>query len=318
MHVHELFEAMSPTEAIRLFKSLGIDDAATLDAAGLQAVKRRLARQHHPDVGGNTATMALINAAYDALTKENGNARQHYTGDEPAAQRWPDAEATPTWAWAGYSGGIPPRASISRQDYRDVNYIKKRMWELSGHSTQQWHIQGFDGDFLRGFVTVFGSPKIFRDMAEAMVTWQTEGANSYDCRAVLVSRRGSKDKTVLLIWADGVYYGNDPIPIEHDSFNANAGNDPSFDRRLRQMIDYLRENGRPHEQPDIAMVGGRDGRTPPAGLDVGDFVVHRKYGLGRVINPATRGYVRVAFADGTTNVRAASLRPATTQERRGR
>ncbi len=48
-------------------------DCATLDA--LKAEYKRLAKQYHPDMGGDTATMQAINAAYEAaFNRMSGNA----------------------------------------------------------------------------------------------------------------------------------------------------------------------------------------------------------------------------------------------------
>ncbi len=149
----------------------------------------------------------------------------------------PDDEQYAAWAQAGHSGGMPNQSSIYRNDYTDVNFIKKRMWELSKHSKKAWTIWGFDGAFLRGVTTVYGSPDIFPEMAKAMVMWQTKGANSYPCRAVLVHR---KRHPFLLIWADGHDLPS-PIEVEHDSFNDNPGNDPHFGSRLRAMLDKMQE-----------------------------------------------------------------------------
>lgn len=41
----------------------------------LQDARRRLARQHHPDFGGDAWTMAAINAAYDVLTDDKAHKR---------------------------------------------------------------------------------------------------------------------------------------------------------------------------------------------------------------------------------------------------
>ena len=63
------------------------------------------------------------------------------------------------------------------------------MWELSGHSESEYTIWGFDGRIFRGHVAVFGAPKAFNYMADAMATFQTRGSNRYECRAVLSMRK---------------------------------------------------------------------------------------------------------------------------------
>jgi len=43
-----------------------------------------------------------------------------------------------------------------------------------------------------------------------------------------------------LIWADGTYYGDNPIKMEHHSFNDNPGNDQQFQRELPALLDQLK------------------------------------------------------------------------------
>jgi hypothetical protein len=68
--------------------------------------------------------------------------------------------------------------------------------------------------------------------------------------------------------------------------------------------------GRPHEQPEMNMPGGGEGRSET--FEAGSYVIHPKMGIGRVINPQIRkGFARVHFGDalGTRNVRIDSLKP---------
>ncbi len=52
---------------------LGISSTLSIDAAGLESLRRALARQHHPDVpGGSAERMAEINAAVDQALREIG------------------------------------------------------------------------------------------------------------------------------------------------------------------------------------------------------------------------------------------------------
>jgi hypothetical protein len=141
----------------------------------------RLKRTDIPDEEG----LKEINSAYDTL--KHGSRGFSGTGQpyQPAAPQ----KETPKWAMAGYSGGIKPSAQIRRNDYSDANFIKKRMWELSGESNVEWTIWAFDGRFFRASTTVYGSPEIFHDMAEAMIMWNSHSGNPYETNAsgVIVS-----------------------------------------------------------------------------------------------------------------------------------
>jgi hypothetical protein len=341
---------MSYAEAKAVWLKHGIDPEK-ISKEDLGKTRNRLMKLAHPDAGGNVEDAKLINAAYDVLKNPKASSSPAWGSDDggyyeerPRRERnWyyspgenerhdRDRENSNTkWSWAGYSGGMHDRAEIYRHDYTDVNFIKKRMWELSGESTEEWTIWGFDGSYTRGVTVVYGSPQIFAQMAEAMITWQTQGGNPYECRAVIVERHekyrskpfrdddDDKERTVYLIWADGVFYDKKPIPITYTTFNANPGNDRSFNRRLRKLIDDLQEQGgRAHEQDSMHTPGGSEGSA--ATFETGAYVVHPKYDVGRVVNPEVRkGLIRVTFKKHgkmqTGNVKASSLRAATKQER---
>lgn len=296
---------MSPAKATQIFAQYGVPNANQLNPAQLNDIRKRLMKQHHTDLGGEGDAGALINSAYDTLKGGTGRSTERERSDP----RYPEPSAP--WAHAGYSGGMQNSAHISRQDYRDVNFIKKRMWELSKHSTVEWNIWGFDGAFLRGSTTVYGSPEIFDEMARAMVMWQTKGGNPYACRAVLVNRRYASEKEYFLIWADGRSYARKPIKVESDSFNGNPGNDHRFYDRLRTLIDELEENNGPlPDQPGFNMNGSANYKQTPIG--VGDHVQHAKYGTGVVINTSVRRNVsRVNFEGENRNVKSDSLRKLT-------
>jgi hypothetical protein len=236
-------------------KNLSADAIQSLFLAKLKKARNGIMIKYHQDKTGSKDAAQEINPAYDIL-KQPGAIRMPVltAGGVDWSQGWekyenqprPSASTeTPVWAMAGFSGGAPPSTSIYRQNYTDDNFIKKAMWELSGQSKEEWTISGFDGNSFCNSITVYGSPKIFNNMADAMIQWQTEGGNAYPIRAVFVSRRRSRD--LLLIWADGTYYGDNPIKMEHDSFNDNPGNDQQFQRELPALLDQLKaKNGVTH------------------------------------------------------------------------
>lgn len=219
--VKMLLEALSPTQAKGIFLHYGATEAG-MKPDQLKNTWKKLALTYHPDrTGGDHDHIAMINAAYDVLKK----------GEAPSTAPAPENEFP---AWQTDSRSRYNR--INRNDYTDINYFKKRMWELSGRSHEKWTIWAFDGHFFRGVLTVFGSPEIFDDMAKAMVTWNSMGANSYHTRAVFVQKEGEHD--ISLIWLDGRPV-KPPVHMEHESFNANPGNDQSFTRRLPRMLDQI-------------------------------------------------------------------------------
>ena len=236
-------------------KNLSPDAIQSLFLAKLKKARNGIMIKYHQDKTGSKDAAQEINPAYDILKQPGVKLMPNLTaGGVDWSQGWEEYEnqprpsartETPVWAMAGFSGGTPPSASISRQNYTDYNFIKKAMWELSCQSKEEWIISGFDENSFCNSITVYGSRKIFNNMADAMIQWQTNGGNAYLIRAVFVSLRRSRD--LLLIWAGGTYYGDNPIKMEHDSFNENPGNDRQFQRELPAFLDQLKaKNGITH------------------------------------------------------------------------
>ncbi len=226
-------------QASAIFAQHGVN-VAGMSPEALKLARNKLIMKHHTDLGGSNDVAQSINAAYDLLKKPESQWRGYDATEAPRpSPRQSRQSTTPIWAMAGHSGGHPPNATIYRNNYTDVNFIKKSMWELSGQSKTEYTINGFDGHFFRDMVTVYGSPKIFNHMANAMIDWQTKGGNPYECRAVFVNSR--KSKTLYLVYADGKFYGDDPIPVPHESFNMNPSNDQNFVRHLPEWLDQLRK-----------------------------------------------------------------------------
>ncbi len=89
---------------------------------------------------------------------------------------------------------------ISRDDYSDRNFLKKRLWELSGGSTEEWTLWAFDGQELLPPVVAFASAAIFPEMAKAMLRHGRRGFRSP--RAVLAQAPHQRYEA-LLLHADG-------------------------------------------------------------------------------------------------------------------
>ena len=234
---------MTVTQALAIFSRFGID-VAGMTPAQLRKARNKLVMTHHPDHGGTAEALTSINDAYHFL-KSNGTiapqekpigrssqSHQSYSRDSYASGRMP------AWALAGYSGASLPDTAIYKNDFSDANFLKKAMWELSGESTIAYTIWGFDGHSFSSSIMVFGSPKIFDTMADAMVTWQSNSENPHPIRAVLVSP--FQGEGLYLIYADGIYYGDQPVQMEHQSFNANPNNDQQFTKMLPEMLDRLK------------------------------------------------------------------------------
>lgn len=253
MRMTEILPEVSIIDAILLFRRLGVD-VTGMAPDTLREARRQLIRQHHPDQGGSLDVAKSINAAYDLLKegvpKYRGSAsglgsfrRTHRRRREQLAALKLCYPEHPEWAWAGCSGDVPGRADIHAQGFTDINFIKRSMWQLSGLSDAEYAIWGFDGHLFRGYVAVFGSPKIFNYMADAMVTWLTRGSDRYDCRAVFVHEEETRD--LFLIYADGKHYGDSPIKVKEGSSRGSPGDDPDLIRDLPDFLDRLSGNNEP-------------------------------------------------------------------------
>ena len=169
-----------------------------LDAAGLapEEFKRRwqdLARQHHPDLGGDTRAMQEINAAYSILKPQAAGGLRDTTS--------PRFRGVPVWAWAGHAVGASalPDEAILRDDYSDRNFLRKRLWEMSGRSTEEWTLWAFDGRELLPPVVSYGSDAIFPEMGRAMLH---HGRRGFRWPRAVLAQAPNERYEVLVLHAD--------------------------------------------------------------------------------------------------------------------
>ncbi len=241
--INIITEAMSLAQATQIFRRHGIDPMQETDD-DLKKKYRKLVQKLHPDrPGGDEEAIKDVNAAYDTIkaTRANTGGPMHpSSGGSARGQRASRTDADTTWAWAGHSGGMPPSADYNPDlGYLDINFVKKRMWELSGKSREEWHVQAFDGSYFRGSFTVYRSKEIIPEMAKAMLKWDRFFQN----RAVFATPKTAGPNELWLVWVDGIEL-SEPVVLTHDSFNANPGNDQRFVRKLPDMLDQIAERER--------------------------------------------------------------------------
>jgi DnaJ domain len=119
--------------------------------------------------------------------------------------------------------------------------IRKRMRELAGDAADEWRVRGFDGHYFRCDITVLGHPRIFREMAEAVRLWQTNGVPSLPCRAVFFQKLTDL-KRLYAVYADGKFYADKPVlmePLGLEEPTSDPVDDPLFVRWLPFMLDRL-------------------------------------------------------------------------------
>lgn len=237
-----LVEAMTRDQATNTLRRYGVDPTG-LSFPALKKEYTDLVRKHHSDAGGSDNDMAVINSAFDffkELEKHNKNKGSTSGTSSSSYSSTASNDADAWWAQAGWSGGIRNSSRISRNDFRDVNFIKKTIGEKAGRGSPQYTVWNFDGRYFRGAFSVYGNESLFRLMAEAMMVWE----DFHKKRAIFVQKKGSAD--LLLVWSDGIFH-SPPIPFEHESFNDNPGNDQSFVRNLPKHLDEIKQENSAEE-----------------------------------------------------------------------
>jgi hypothetical protein len=215
--------------------SLTHHDFAGISLEDLRAHWRALIKQAHPDRPENRDTpnaAAAINAAYDVL--RIALAKRHEK--DPVMARYDRASIAPPWQPDKYA----KNHRIYVESYRDVNFIKKRIWELSNQSDEIYTIDAFGKTSFEGRTRVYGSQAVFDEMAKAMLIWNANGSNPQLTRAILVS--SAKDRHALyLIHADGKSLANNPIPLRYSPNAASPYDDKTFLSQLPTILDHIRD-----------------------------------------------------------------------------
>jgi len=190
---------MNIRQAREIFAKFGAhlrsDDVVELRHAWIMLAKQYHVRAARDDT--HERAMAEINAAYDLLKANPEKAKSGgVTTDDPRIR------GVCVWAWAGHSGtGLPPSDRIETADERDINYVKRRIWQLSGHSKEQWSIWSFDGRRFMPPLAVYGTRSIFDQMAGLALQCTRVGFRRP--RAVFVQKLGLDWPNLLLIHSDG-------------------------------------------------------------------------------------------------------------------
>lgn len=218
---------------------------------------REQPREHPAEPHADPAADADAEAKPERIVRTDHDMFRKYGPSDQSAEnwQWDDEPAKPAaggsrdagryaaspnkWAWAGHFGRKDPDITITKNDFTDINFIKRSMWELSGHSHDEWTISGYDGKTFSHNVIVYGSPKIFHYMAISMIDLANKGANPSPCRAVL-ARLGTS-ANLFLIYADGKYYDQNPVRIRHEPIGANPQNYTALLRQLPEILDNLKQ-----------------------------------------------------------------------------
>jgi hypothetical protein len=224
-----LLESLETDEAEALLRSFGATDADMVTPETRKAFFRNNASKYHPDKnpGDNAAEQKFktLSAAIDTL-KSVGRI-------EPVRRASPTkGSGVPPWQ-------TEPNATGSYNDVGNDNanpdHFKRHIWEISGESTEKYKLMAFDGSSFRDqIMTVFGSEHVFKEMAEAMITWNTYRSSSRPTKAVFVMREGYSE--LFLIYVGGHFI--DPMFIE-DFENGAPEKDASFLKHLPKLLQGI-------------------------------------------------------------------------------
>ncbi len=229
---------------------LSRDRFDVMSPAELHAHWRELMKRAHPDLPqnqGNGIDPGAVNAAYDVLKRLNAE-RYHFATTEPGhttKMRGGDPRDSIAPPWQPDKKAANNKIYV--ESYRDVNFIKKQLWELSGKSEDVYTIDAFgpDSHFSRdplysfqGRTNVYGSPTVFDEMAKAMLIWNANGGRVETTRAVFVSPQ-TKPNPIYLIYADGRSHSKNPIPMTYDGEAGSHYKDQLFQSNLPRVLDSL-------------------------------------------------------------------------------
>ena len=208
-------EALSTSEADLLLRKYGVKNASSLSKRDLKKAWLALTKIHHPDKeGGHSEKMKDINSAYDVLKTAS-----------------PSSSEKNKWGFTG---------DASSTNEKDINYVKRKAWELSGMPTptmaNEYTFWNWDGRFFRGVVTVTCLPEAFFEISELVVNWD----DHFKSVAVFVIRKsethgnGERPRNVYLVNLRGQKVA--PKAYEFTAFNSNPGNDRNFTRELEKSL----------------------------------------------------------------------------------
>jgi hypothetical protein len=173
-----LIEDFSPEQAHTFLKKTDPSLYSQLDISKLSSLRRKYALKYHSDKGHDPEKMKLINQAFDVLSKTSNKPSYSYAGasdnDSYDEDLYADDEkynGIPIWAWAGYSGGLPPRAGNTPFDR-----LKREAWILAGKPTlrkdvKEYYYNFFDGFFSRDSISLFSSKKSIPNTVPLFLEW---------------------------------------------------------------------------------------------------------------------------------------------------
>lgn len=102
------------------YQTLGVAENATQEE--LKSAFRNLAKQHHPDMGGDVTKFQQINEAYNTLNDPNSRAHYDHTRRNPQHNHNPYAQAQHREFHFNFGGGPDPMSAFHEQFFSQFGF----------------------------------------------------------------------------------------------------------------------------------------------------------------------------------------------------
>ncbi len=159
----------------------------------------------------------------------------------------PQRQAPRTPSSGGYrydAGPVPPWQTdkrsffndIYRNDFTDLNFALKSIYEHASVPRLKVSLHGFDGYYGRSIFTAFSSLDDLGYAAEVFEAWGDPYFKKDGVFEAVIGVVGGPGSDVRVLRIRGEDVSGLGLTLDHDSFNLNPFNDTSFADRLRALV----------------------------------------------------------------------------------
>lgn len=238
----------------------------------LNKLRRQLAVKYHPDKGNDPNIMRDINEAIDLLISNSSSDSSYsepsysssgpsYSRKKPSYYSYSDEsenyyktkqdtsnytedqlyKGIPIWAWAGYSGGLPPSWNETIPYY----LLKKKAWELLGSpnkknvtSRNNVTFTVFDGRYGRDIITLLSdinNYELLKDVCPHFIKWA-----DFNPKAIIMYNEDSNQDNNYIVAPVNNKIVSDTsewFTLGSESFNMNPFNDEYFVIELKDRLN---------------------------------------------------------------------------------
>ena len=255
----KLKEVITLSQAKNIIKKYNSSFNDWTNEKELNKLRRQLAVKYHPDKGSDPNIMRDINEAIDLLLS-NGSSDSSYSDDsenyyKPSENYYKPKtkqdtsnytedqlyKGIPIWAWAGYSGGLPP----SWSETNPYDLLKKKAWELLGSpnrknltSKNNISFNIFDGRYQRDTITLLSditNYELLKEVCPHFMKW-----SDFNPKAIVMYNEDSNEESNYIVAPVNNKIVSDTsewFTLGSESFNMNPFNDRYFVKELKQKLN---------------------------------------------------------------------------------